>query len=86
MRKSLLYRSLQASWILLAFFPAVPAVAVGGLQAEVVAALEWALPVNECSKPRLIAQSSNVVDGAGAREITDVDSYAVDRYKRKGKR
>jgi hypothetical protein len=56
--------------------------------AEVQAALDWELPVNTCKKPKIIAQSSNVTnsDGQGSREVTDVDSYTIERYERKQKR
>jgi hypothetical protein len=56
--------------------------------AEVQEALDWELPVNTCKKPKIIAQSSNVSnsDGQGDREVTDVDSYTIERYERKQKR
>ena len=54
--------------------------------AEVQEALDWELPVNTCKKPRLLARSSNVNDGEGDREVTDVDSYTIERYERKQKR
>ena len=74
------------SWVLAALLTANLIQAESHLHKEVVAALGWELPTNECSKPRLMAQSSNVVDGKGAREITDVDSYTIERYNRKEKR
>lgn len=80
------YRPLKKLLLLFTFFPTLTTLAQDEHHKEVVAAIQWELPVNECKKPRLIAQSSNVVDGEGAREITDVDSYTIGRYKRKEKR
>jgi len=80
------YNPLTMSWVLAALLSANLTQAESHPHKEVVAALGWELPTNECSKPRLMAQSSNVVDGKGAREITDVDSYTIERYNRKEKR
>ena len=77
---------LKSVRILLTFPLAFYSFAENDLHDNVIAALNWELPANPCSKPRLIAQSSNVVDGEGARAITDVDSYTIDRYERKERR
>ncbi|MAM81945.1 MAG: hypothetical protein CMP89_14490 [Gammaproteobacteria bacterium] len=59
---------------------------------EVDQALKWELPVNECSKPKLIVKAANLVDGGGsdfmegAGSMTDVDSHTIKRYERKQKR
>ena len=59
---------------------------------EVVKALNWELPVNNCSRPKLIVKAANLVDGGGsdfmegAGSMTDVDSYTIKRYERKEKR
>ena len=73
-------------WILFTFSLTFQAYAENVTHKEVIAALEWELPANECLKPKLIAQSSNIVDSEGARAITDVDSYTIGRYNRKEKR
>ena len=54
--------------------------------ARVQEALDWELPVNNCKKPKMVARSSNVNDGQGDREVTDVDSYTIERYERKQER
>ena len=53
---------------------------------EVAWALDWALPANNCEKPRLVSHSYNVKDSEGDRAVTDVDSYTIKRYERKEKR
>ena len=77
---------LTSARILFAFPLSFFAFAETDIHDDVIAALNWELPANTCSKPRLIAQSSNIVDGEGARAITDVDSYTIDRYERKERR
>lgn len=53
---------------------------------KVQAALDYELPANTCTKPKLIAVASNVTDAEGSRAQTDTDSYTIDRYNRKEKR
>ena len=71
--------TLKTTWMLLALFPTAPAFAEDKLHEEVVAALEWELPVNECTKPRSVDRYSLRSDG-------DVDFSTIDRYKLKEKR
>ena len=56
------------------------------LHPDIAAALDWSLPENECVQPKMVARSSNIVDGDGSREITDVDNYTIRRYEKKQKR
>ena len=56
------------------------------LHKEVRWALDWELPVSECEQPKIVAQPKKVTDEQGDRPVTDIDSYAIDRYKRKLKR
>ena len=78
-------RAAIALTILLAA-PSAHVRAAAELHPEVRAALDYQLPENTCDKPALIAQAATVVDGQGAREQTDVDSYTIDRFRRKEKR
>lgn len=64
----------------------LPFFAQAETHARVQEALDWELPVNTCKKPKMIARSSKVIDGEGDREVTDVDSYTINRYERKQKR
>ena len=75
---SSLHTTLKTTWMLLALFPTAPAFAEDKLHEEVVAALEWELPVNECSKPRSVDRYSLRSDG-------DVDFSTIDQYKLKKK-
>ena len=61
----------------------LPFLAEAETHARVQEALDWELPVNECERPNMVARSSNVVDGSGDREVTDVDSHTIRRYERK---
>ena len=63
-----------------------PVFAQAETHAKVQEALDWELPVNKCNRPAIIARSSNVVDGQGDREVTDVDSNTIRRHERKLKR
>lgn len=69
-----------------ALFVLMPVYAESQPHEKVQAALDWALPVNACIKPKLIAVSSDVTDSEGSRTQTDVDSYTIGRYQRKEKR
>jgi hypothetical protein len=64
----------------------MPVYAESQTHEKVQAALDWALPVNACIKPKMIAVSSEVIDSEGSRSQTDVDSYTIERYERKEKR
>lgn len=64
----------------------LPFFAQAETHAKVQEALDWELTINACKKPKMIARASNVVDGQGDREVTDVDSYTIERYERKQKR
>ncbi len=77
---------MKALMIPLTLLLAFPTAAETAPHKEVVKALAWELPANECEKPKLLAQSSNVKDEQGSREITDVDSYTIGRYERREKR
>ena len=67
-------------------YPAIAETQSQKLHKKVQEALAWELPVNKCTKPKLLVGSKNVVDGEGAREVTDVDSYTIQRYERREKR
>ena len=54
--------------------------------ASVQEALDWELPVNTCKKPKMVARSSTVTDDQGERDVTDMDSYTIERYERREKR
>ena len=85
---------LLSSYLLLA----LPGLALGQTHMAVQAALDYQLPGNTCSKPKVIpattlvnapaqsAGSDNIFAGKLANEITDVDSYTRGRQERKAKR
>ena len=53
---------------------------------KVQAALDWQLPINACKRPQLRGAGMDFVDGEGVRRRFDVDSYKLDRFRRKEKR
>lgn len=54
---------------------------------KVQQALDWELPVNGCKQPRSVGTVTKVNnEGADSGARADVDSYTLDRYKRKKKR
>ena len=52
---------------------------------KVQAALDYDIPPNKCSKPKSLLQIT-AVNNDGATSVLDVDSYQLDRVKRKEKR
>ena len=67
----------------------VPAVSLAAETHEKVqAALDYSIPFNSCKKPRSIVITANIIDsdGDGGVEQSDVDSYTINRLKRKEKR
>jgi len=69
-----------------ALFVLMPVYAESQPHEKVQTALDWALPVNACIKPKMIAVTAKVTDSEGSRTQTDVDSYTIGRYQRKEKR
>jgi len=69
---------LRTTWTVLTLLCPTSSFAEDKLHEEVAAALEWELPVNECSKPRSIERYSLRSDG-------DVDFSSFDQYKLKEK-
>ena len=55
---------------------------------EVQAALDYNIPLNSCKNPKIIEITMAVIDGEGQGYTTqsDVDSYTLNRLKRKEKR
>lgn len=54
---------------------------------EVRKALAWTLPVNSCKEPKAIGALVDVSnEGADSGPRSDVDSYTLDRFKRKERR
>lgn len=72
--------------LLLFVFTVTPVSAEQALHREVEWALGWTIPQNKCTKPNMVSHSYNVKDEEGSRPVTDVDSYAINRYERKEKR
>jgi hypothetical protein len=62
--------------------------AAAEMHPEVRAALDWTLPAMDCQQPKLRGKSADIVE-TGANNATmriGVDSYKIDRFKRKEKR
>lgn len=67
----------------------IPLICVGAevtTHKKVQQALDWQLPVNTCRKPKSISMTSSEDPAQGGKAQTDVDSYTINRYKRKEKR
>ena len=56
------------------------------LHPEVAAALAWSLPETPCQQPKLAGKRADIVDTNGITIRIDVDSYKINRFKRKEKR
>lgn len=79
-------RRLAATLVLTSLAPI--AVAAAEIHPEVQAALAWTLPVMDCQQPKLRGRSADIIE-TGANSATmriGIDSYKIDRYKRKEKR
>ncbi|HIG40252.1 MAG: hypothetical protein ABGY96_07905 [bacterium] len=55
---------------------------------KVQAALDYQIPLNDCTKPRSIERVAEMSGSGGEGDVTqsDVDSYTMDRVRRKEKR
>lgn len=74
---------------MLALVLVVPAVSLAAeTHEEVQVALDYSMPLNSCKKPRSIVIMANIIDsdGEGGVARSDVDSYTINRLKRKEKR
>ena len=53
---------------------------------KVQAALDWELPPNGCTEPKIRGVGTGLINEEGATQTYDVDSYQIGRFGRKQKR